>query len=44
MIVIIKNLKKIFKKGIDKAEKCVILKLQKENILQKMLASNINTR
>lgn len=35
MIVIIKNLKKIFKKGIDKAEKCVILKLQKRKYLTK---------
>jgi len=35
---------KIFKKGIDKRVKNVILKVQKENNLQKMLGTNINTR
>lgn len=33
---------KIFKKGIDNTRKRAILKVQKENNLQKMLASNIN--
>lgn len=33
---------KIFKKGIDIKKLCAILKVQKENNLQKMLASNIN--
>ena len=37
-------LRENFKKGIDRLLKCDILKVQKENNLQKMLASNINLR